>query len=162
MFCQKHKEAQKKSNTICQNNIAMTSQEIETRLSANGVQPTAMRKLVFEYLLEQKAAVNLSQAEEALAHSDRTTLYRTLKTFEASGLIHAIDDGSGAVKYALCEEACVPVRHRDLHLHFHCTKCDETTCLPTILIPHTEMPKGYEVTELNLIAKGTCASCARK
>ena len=140
----------------------MTNDQVESRLTANGVQPTAMRKIVFVYLLEQKAAVNLSQVEEALEHSDRTTLYRTLKTFEASGLIHAIDDGTGAVKYALCEEACEPVRHRDLHLHFHCMKCDETTCLPSILIPHTEMPKGYNITELNLIAKGICASCTQK
>lgn len=140
----------------------MTSNEIESRLIANGVHPTSMRMLVFDYLLTQKAAVSLGQVEEALEYADRTTLYRTLKTFENNGLIHSIDDGSGAVKYALCEEACEPVRHRDLHMHFHCIKCNETTCLPAIIIPDTKMPDGYEVAELNLTAKGTCASCAGK
>lgn len=134
----------------------------EQRLTERGIQPTAMRQIVLEHIMEQVHALSLIDLERGMAHMDRTTLYRTLKTFEQKGLIHGIDDGTGAVKYAICEDTCEPIRHRDLHLHFHCTICNETTCLPTIQIAEPNLPEGYTVSEMNLMAKGTCANCFTK
>jgi Fur family ferric uptake transcriptional regulator len=138
------------------------NEAIEKRLADRGIQPTAMRQLVLEYLSAQENALSLTDLERGMAHTDRTTLYRTLKTFESKGLIHGIDDGTGAVKYGVCEDTCEPVRHRDLHLHFHCLECGETTCLPAIAIPEPDLPDGYIVHELNLIAKGICPPCTTK
>ena len=138
------------------------SDTLEQILSAKKINPTAMRLLVLEYLMQQRAAVSLQDVERDFHHADRITLYRTLKTFEAKGLIHTIQDGTGATKYALCAEACNDDAHHDLHLHFNCTRCGETYCLPKVNIPEILLPNRFVLEELNLTAKGICDRCSRK
>jgi Fur family ferric uptake transcriptional regulator len=114
---------------------------IESVLQSKGIAPTAMRILVLEYLQKQTAAVRLQALERNFQHSERTTLYRTLKTFEGKGLIHNIHDGTEATKYALCAEACKEGNHYDLHLHFYCYSCKKTYCLPKHKIPEVSIPE---------------------
>ena len=63
-----------------------------------------MRLLIYKFLAEKQVAVTLSDIENAFEKADRTTLYRTIKTFEEKGYVHQIDDGTGITKYALCEK----------------------------------------------------------
>ncbi len=93
--------------------------KIEKILETRNVRPTAMRLLVLKFLLQKEVAVSLTNIEEYFDNSERTTLYRTLKTFEENGIVHQIDDGTGTTKYALCEENCNCELEQDLHLHFH-------------------------------------------
>jgi Fur family ferric uptake transcriptional regulator len=136
--------------------------QLEDILHAKGVNPTAMRLLVLAYLQQQSAAVSLQHLEADFHHADRTTLYRTLKTFEEKGLIHCIKDGTEATKYALCADACKDGEHYDLHLHFYCSRCGKTMCLPKTKIPELVLPANFTVAELNLVAKGICATCQAK
>lgn len=138
------------------------NEELEEMLSAKGISPTAMRILVLEFLRQQSAAVSLPYLENNFQHSDRTTLYRTLKTFEEKGLIHTIQDGTEATKYALCAESCKAGSHYDLHLHFYCYNCNQTYCLPKHQVPEISLPRNYQLKELNLIAKGICETCSTK
>jgi Fur family ferric uptake transcriptional regulator len=138
------------------------SQHLEAILSAKGINPTAMRLLVLEYLLEQPTAVSLQDLENGFHHADRITLYRTLKTFEEKGLIHAIKDGTDTTKYALCTDSCTGGEHYDLHLHFYCTSCKETYCLPKTKVPEVVLPNRFVVSELNLTARGVCDRCSAK
>ncbi len=135
------------------------NETIEKVLQARQVRPTAMRLLVFRFLLERKTAVSLSNIEEYFDNCERTTLYRTLKTFEENGLVHQIDDGTGISKYALCEPGCNCQIEHDLHLHFHCSDCNETVCLPQYKIPHLNLPDGYQADDVNLVVKGICSVC---
>ena len=80
--------------------------KIEQRLTENGVRPTAMRLLIYKYLAEKEVAISLTDIEAAFAKAERTTLYRTLRTFEEKKIVHQIDDGTGIQKYALCEPGC--------------------------------------------------------
>ena len=57
-----------------------------------------MRKLVLGILTEQTTAISLPELEGKFEKADLTTLYRMLKTFKESKLIHSIDDESGALK----------------------------------------------------------------
>ncbi|MFV8281091.1 Fur family transcriptional regulator [Christiangramia marina] len=134
--------------------------EIEKRLDNNGVRPTAMRILIYKYMAEKEVAVGLTDIENAFAKADRTTLYRTLKTFEEKGIVHQIDDGSNISKYALCEPGCNCELEQDLHLHFHCNNCDETVCLTEQKIPHINLPDGYIAEDANLVIKGICEKCS--
>lgn len=138
----------------------MMVKELENRLVDKQIRPTAMRLLVLETLQKQTAAISLNDLEAAFDHADRITLYRTLKTFEEKGLVHSITDGSSAVKYALCEDSCLPEQHQDLHVHFYCTACKETFCLPKSKIPGVQLPDRFQVEELSLIAKGICSNCS--
>lgn len=133
--------------------------EIEQKLTDKNINPTAMRILVLDLLLKQNHAISLSDIEKGLGPSDRTTIYRTLKTFEEKGLTHVIDDGTGTPKYALCREECSAHEHHDLHVHFYCTSCKETFCLPNSKIPDILLPNGFTSLELKLMVKGVCDQC---
>ncbi|HDZ14199.1 hypothetical protein LCGC14_1083950 [marine sediment metagenome] len=134
--------------------------EVEKRLEDNGVRPTAMRILIYRYMAEKEVALALTDIENAFAKADRTTLYRTLRTFEENGIVHQIDDGTNISKYALCEPGCNCELDQDLHLHFHCTNCDETVCLTQQKIPHINLPEGYIAEDANLVIKGICEKCS--
>ena len=136
--------------------------EIEKRLNDNGVRPTAMRILIYRYMAEKEIAVALTDIENVFAKADRTTLYCTLKTFEQKGIVHQIDDGTHISKFALCEPGCNCELEQDLHLHFHCTNCDETVCLTEQKIPHINLPDGYVAEDANLVLKGICEKCSRQ
>ena len=137
-------------------------QTIEELLESKGVRITAMRLLISKFLAEKKVAVTLSDIENAFAKADRTTLYRTLKTFEEKALVHQIDDGTGITKYAMCEEGCNCEMERDLHLHFHCNNCGETVCLTEHKIPQIKVPDGFVSDNVNLVVKGICDKCSAK
>lgn len=132
---------------------------IEKELESRKVRPTAMRILIFRFLLEKKSALSLSDIETYFDNCERTTLYRTLKTFEENGVVHQIDDGTGISKYALCEPGCNCQIEQDLHLHFHCNNCNETNCLTQYKIPHINLPEGYHAEDVNLVVKGICKNC---
>ncbi|MGK7392860.1 MAG: Fur family transcriptional regulator [Candidatus Cyclobacteriaceae bacterium M2_1C_046] len=133
----------------------------EEKLTGKNIRPTAMRLLVLKELLNQTTAVSLTDLENLFQKSDRVTLYRTLKTFQENGLVHSIDDGTGATKYALCEDDCECDIERDLHLHFHCTKCQSTYCLQKYKIPAITLPSQFKAEEANLVVKGICSSCTK-
>lgn len=133
--------------------------DIEKFLEEKQVRPTAMRLLIFKFLAKNKLAVTLSDIELAFGNSDRTTLYRTIKTFEEKGIVHQIEDGTGVAKFALCEAGCNCEMDNDLHLHFHCTNCMETQCLTERKIPKINLPSGFTATDANLVVKGVCKKC---
>lgn len=134
--------------------------EIEQRLVDKHVSPTPMRILVLDLLSKQNSAISLTDIEKGLEPADRITIYRTLKTFEHNGLIHAIDDGTGAPKYALCMDECSPNDHHDTHVHFYCTVCKETFCLPDHKIPQITLPANFKLAEMKLTVKGICDKCS--
>ena len=130
----------------------------DNKLLNKNVKPTAMRELVLDALLEQKVAVSLSDLEKKFDKADKVTLYRTLKTFEENKLIHSIDDGTGAVKYALCKETC-QCHPEELHVHFYCLKCQHTFCLTDIPIPSINLPVNFSIENVNMVVKGVCSNC---
>ncbi|MCB7482479.1 Fur family transcriptional regulator [Christiangramia sediminis] len=133
--------------------------EIEKVLKTHEVRPTAIRLLMYKFLKERNSAVTLNDIESGFDKSERTTLYRTIKTFEKNGLVHQIDDGTGVAKYALDEPEVGIGNSQDLHLHFHCTNCNETICLTDHKIPHISLPKGFVTQDMNLVLKGICDKC---
>lgn len=130
-------------------------------LSDKKIQPTAMRLLTLEFLLEQRAAVSLSDIEAHFFRADRVTLYRTLKTFEQKGLIHSIQE-QNTTKYAFCDEHCEAGIHHDEHLHFYCIQCRETICLNKVDTSTITLPKGFSAQQWFFSAKGICDRCAAK
>lgn len=132
--------------------------EIDQKLQSRKIKPTAMRELVLSVLTEQTTAISLAELEDKFDKADRTTLYRTLKTFKENKLIHSIDDGSGSLKYALCLDKC-ECQPEDLHVHFTCTSCNHTYCLNDISIPSLNLPAGFQMDTVSLVVEGICANC---
>jgi len=55
--------------------------DIEKLFASKDLRVTAMRLLIYRFLADKKSAVTLSNIENAFEKADRTTLYRTIKTF---------------------------------------------------------------------------------
>ena len=134
-------------------------EKIVQLLESKGIRPTAMRLMTYKRLAELEVAISLGDLEKDFKISERSTLYRTMKTFEEKGIVHQIEDGTGILKYALCEENCECEVGNDLHLHFHCSNCDETVCLTEHKIPQINLPEGYITEDINLVVKGVCEKC---
>ncbi|MBL4745529.1 MAG: transcriptional repressor [Flavobacteriaceae bacterium] len=130
----------------------------EYKLNTRGIRPTAMRILVLKYLTNLRHTTSLLDLETHFITSDRSTLFRTLKTFEEKGIIHKIDDGTGVIKYGLCTETC-DCSLKEQHFHFYCEKCTETFCLNHVKIPFLELPKNFILKQSNLVLKGVCSNC---
>ncbi|QQU04143.1 Fur family transcriptional regulator [Myroides odoratus] len=131
---------------------------IEEALLAKNIKPTAMRILVLKFLKQQQGAVSLADIENSFDQSDRVTIYRTVKTFESKGLLHSIT-ANNVTQYALCSSSCSEDSHRDTHLHFICKQCKKTICLTQVAIPTIEIPEGFELSDIEVVAHGICEGC---
>ncbi len=135
--------------------------ELEERLEARKIVPTAVRLLILREMLKFRRAFSLSDLENSLDTVDRSTLYRTLVIFHDKHLIHSIDDGTGSVKYSVCSEEC-KCAWNDLHVHFYCNACLKTYCLESIPIPSVSLPPGFTISSANFVLKGCCSRCNKK
>jgi Fur family ferric uptake transcriptional regulator len=138
----------------------MNSQKIEPAkiLLAKNIKPTPIRLKVLETLLSQTHAMRLYDIENILDGVERTSIFRAIKNFEKNNLVHEIDDGSGATKFALCEDRC-ECNLEDLHVHFFCKICEQTFCLQQLQIPSMELPADFVVESANFVIKGICPNC---
>lgn len=133
------------------------NKNIEDKLLEKNTNPTSMRILVYDFLEQQKTAMSLSQIENHFDQADRTTLYRTMKTFEEKGIAHSIQENN-LTKYILCNDGCNEETHRDWHLHFYCKICKQTTCEEEFMIPQNKN-LGFRIDEIKLFGKGICKNC---
>lgn len=148
-----------KSCNFTDMNRTISNSSLVNKLKNRSIKPTAMRLLVLEYLVDKDAAVNLSDVEQHFSRSDRTTLYRTLKTFEDKGLVHEIHDLSGSAKYALCSDDCSCTYPEDIHVHFYCNSCKKTFCFPDRSVPSINLPKDYQAVSGDFVINGLCPAC---
>ena len=140
----------------------------EKILSSHGIRPTQMRSEIYKFLKRKQSAVSFSDLKKAFVQksetnktANRTTFYRNLKIFEDKGLIHQINDGTGVAKFAISVENTKGKYSTDLHLHFHCTECKKTICLPN-KISEESLPDDYKINDVNLVLKGICVKCKEK
>ena len=135
-------------------------QKIAERLRQKGVKPTSIRELVLKVLLSNQNPSSLAELEAQLETIDKSTIFRTLNLFEKHHLVHAFEDGSGSLKYEACPNPydCLL---EDRHIHFYCTCCKRTLCIPSKRIPLVEMPKGFVTESVNYTIKGVCPQCSR-
>jgi Fur family ferric uptake transcriptional regulator len=135
---------------------------IEQKLRDHHLRPTQPRCAILSVFHHNAHALSHADLERELEGAcDRVTIYRTLEVFENKGLIHKVVDDSPVTKYALCPpEACSTHRHNDQHLHFQCRKCGYTFCLPLVKIPEVNLPEGYQLDTLSMVAEGLCKPCA--
>ncbi len=124
---------------------------------------TNCRKEVLRTFMEKKSALSHADLEEDLKEAfDRVTIYRTLKTFLETDLIHKVLDDSGATKYALCAHGHEGShnRHDHEHVHFKCEACGRTICIDEVSLPKIKLPEGYVNKEVNLLVTGVCNKCS--
>lgn len=139
----------------------MGENEYLDKLKRREIKPTAIRLLVLKAMMQADQAVSLLDLENMLDTVDKSTIFRTITLFLSHHLIHSIDDGTGSLKYAVCDNACM-CAVEDLHTHFYCEECQRTFCLEFIHIPTVELPNGFTLQSINYVLKGLCADCSTK
>lgn len=128
---------------------------------------TPCRHEVLSLFVASGYALSAKDLEQQLPHYDRVTLYRNLHTFIEKGILHLIphDGGlayfgvSGSVRQRLTDTAVAPSTYHQDHIHFTCTACGRTECLPDHMIPEVALPTDYQVDEVDLLVKGHCHDC---
>ena len=131
------------------------------KLEDRGIKPTAMRLLILRTMMQSHQALSLIDIVDRLVTAEKSTVSRTLALFLSHHLVHSIDDGSGALKYAVCSDAC-ECEVNDLHVHFSCTRCHRTVCLEGFPVPMVQLPKGFSAESVNYVIKGICSDCSHR
>ena len=136
---------------------------VESILKNSSLSVTASRKRILDIFLSVNNALAHQDIEQKCADEyDRVTIYRTLQTFLEKGIIHNIPTTDNAVRYALCNDACINTgHHHDNHVHFLCDDCGKTLCLDEVMIPTVKLPAGYAMKEINMVVSGTCKTCKK-
>lgn len=132
----------------------------EERLIERNIKPTAIRTLILQAMMEHRAAFSLNTMEEVLDTVDKSTISRTINLFHEKLLIHSIDDGSGSIKYSVCQPGCM-CQINQLHVHFNCTSCKQTFCMESVSIPEVKLPQGFILENINFVLKGLCDRCSK-
>lgn len=129
-------------------------------LENRNIKPTSNRLLVLKAMLNFDWAFTLADLENELISVDKSTISRTIHLFRHQQLIHSFDDGSGSVKYAVCNTEC-NCSLEELHAHFYCNYCKKAFCLNNIHIPQFDLPPDVEIEGVNLVIKGFCGKCSK-
>ena len=142
--------------------FVMTNNPINVSLlESRGIRPTSSRLLILRQLTGSDEALSMADIERLLPTMDKSTISRTLSLFLLHRLVHAVDDGSGSLKYALSgntdEES-----FDDEHTHFACERCHRTFCLKQVHVPIVPLPNGFQLHSISYVLKGLCPECAEK
>lgn len=128
------------------------------QMERHGVKPTAVRLMILRAMYRGGEMVSMSDLGRILLTVDKSTISRTLSLFLLHKLVHAVDDGSGSLKYNVGggDDNGAP---EEEHTHFYCEKCHRTFCLEQINVPLVELPEGFRLTGINYVLKGVCPEC---
>lgn len=122
-------------------------------LQQHQLSKTSGRREILEVFLKNESALSEKEIKDKTdIQCDRATIYRTLNTFVNAGILHAIRNDEGPVKYVIKKEP-------EDHIHFKCTDCGKLVCLPDIRISNIQLPAGYTQKESNFLVIGTCNRC---
>ncbi len=138
----------------------MYRKELSEILRSHQLRRTNCRIDVLRLFQSSKAALTLSDLEKNVQGHDRATLYRTLTSFIASGLLHKIPNETGMATYGLCPSSCGPDAHQHNHIHFQCNACRRMECIDQQIVQQVQLPQGYESQQAHLIIDGLCPNCS--
>jgi Fur family ferric uptake transcriptional regulator len=128
----------------------------ELTLREQNLKVTMPRLKVLEYLAG-KGPVTALEVQEKLG-LDKVTVYRTLQTFEESGIVRSVELGKRSKYFEL--------DHADDHHHITCIRCGEIEAVhmcPVEDIEKQVLRSSKQFTELAshmLEFQGVCKSCS--
>lgn len=129
-------------------------------LERKGIKPTANRIIVAKTLMHSSRPLSMTDIENRNLSMDKSSIFRTLMLFKENGMVHVIEDGSGAQKYELCT-ADHDLGEEDQHVHFFCEVCQKTFCMTEIKVPDVMLPDDFHVHSINYMIKGVCPNCRK-
>ena len=125
-------------------------------LNRSGLTKTPCRVDVLNALTGSNTALSEQELRKKLTFDfDRTTVFRTIRSFVDAGIIHAISCGD-IMRYAMN-----PGKRSAQHAHFTCKKCGGVSCISSVHPGRYNMPKGFTSHGIALMINGVCDHCNR-
>lgn len=127
-------------------------------LHAHHLNKTPCRTDVLKALTSSAVALSEKELKAKLSFNhDRSTLFRTIRKFLETGIIHSVTLEGHDVRYAINHKAEIVKKH--YHAHFHCGRCNSVLCLDDVSVQQPNIPEGFQAEDFNLVINGKCPDC---
>jgi len=142
-----------------QDDVETTVESILEEMRADGGRVTTGRRAIVRSLVaasDHHVTADDLAAQVQADHPDvhRSTVYRTLDSLEALGVLHRIPFGVGGAVYHLVDHA---------HHHLVCTRCGSVVEAPPGLFApiaqRVEAETGFSLDRAHVMVSGVCAAC---
>jgi len=133
-------------------------QKIDKLLSSANLRRTGPRAAVLSVLLGARKPQTAHQIAAKLSHTtpNKVTIYRTLESFLASGLVHKAFLQQRCWHFELSHNCT----ENQCHPHFTCTNCGDIHCLTEKQMPMAKSPyKGFIISHQRIQLEGLCPKC---
>ncbi|OHB65446.1 MAG: hypothetical protein A2Y77_09775 [Planctomycetes bacterium RBG_13_62_9] len=128
-------------------------------LSETSLYCTQARIAILRILIEAARPLRQDQIAPRLARGslNKVTVYRTLESLIAVGLVHRAFTQDRAWYFELADRCS----EKQCHPHFTCTNCGVTHCLTDASIPIVRIAdKGFVISRQQVRLEGLCPACA--
>lgn len=135
----------------------LTADDLVDGLRAAGFRITRARREICRVLASHPGG-HLSAADmvDGLGGVDQSTVYRTLETLEAAGLVHHVHLGHGAGVYHVAERS-------EAHHHLVCEMCGRVVDIPLdrvrAAVDEAAANHGFVVDTAHFALVGRCIGC---
>lgn len=134
----------------------MKDQKCKQLLEQKGLKKTKVRIALLQHFMKTENAQSYKDLQAAFVNEiDKSTLYRSLTSFEQANIIHSINDHSGLAKYAFGK----PPSQGNEHAHFVCELCETVFCMGKLVPLQLNVPKGFKTNKVQAILRGICSDC---
>jgi Fur family ferric uptake transcriptional regulator len=120
---------------------------------------TEARIAILRALLEAARPLRQDQIAPPVTKGtlNRVTVYRTLESLVAVGLVHRAFTQNRAWHFELAHHCT----DKQCHPHFTCTSCGLTHCLTDISLPMARIAdRGFVISRQQVRLEGLCPACA--
>jgi len=120
---------------------------------------TEARIAILRVLMEAARPLRQNQVAEQVTRRtlNKVTIYRTLQSLVAVGLVHRAYTQNRAWHFELADHCT----EKQCHPHFTCTNCGVTHCLTDIFVPIARIAnKGFIISRQQVRLEGLCPACA--
>lgn len=132
-----------------------------------GLKVTEQRRAILSFLLNNHGPFTVEEMKELMSEGsfDLATLYRSMATFEESGLVEKRLFGDALVRWEYHAHSSCGHNHHTHHHHLMCQECKKIVtldiCLPEELF--LEIKKfNYHQLKHHLEFSGICPECQKK
>jgi len=120
---------------------------------------TEARIAILKVLMGAARPLRQDQVAEQVTRRalNKVTVYRTLESLVAVGLVHRAFTQNRAWHFELADHCT----EKQCHPHFTCTNCGVTHCLTDISVPIARIAgKGFVISRQQVRLEGLCPACA--
>lgn len=139
--------------------ISALEEKADKLLRAAKLKRTISRRGILEVLLSGSRAQSAEEIAVRIGRSgpNKVTIYRTLETLVARGIVHKAYIRERTVYFELGDRCTA----EQCHPHFVCTSCGDVFCLPGLLVPAAGSPgEGYVIHRQQTKLEGLCPRCS--